>query len=68
MITHWVSYEPKNMGRDYVVTACGRLVPITDYSSRPTCKERPCQTQAARHRIRLSREVGILKDSGATVG
>ena len=53
MITHWVSYDPDQMGRDWVVSACGLLVHITDYSLHPTCRDRRCQLGAARHRIRI---------------
>lgn len=55
-ITHWCSYEPTNMERDWVDATCGARMHIREYSSLPSCKERACQLGAMRHRLRLAKE------------
>lgn len=56
MITHWVDFSAPNIGRDHVITACGKLIGIAYYSQHPTCKDRRCQTEAAKYRIQAARD------------
>jgi hypothetical protein len=53
-MTHWVDYSPRNLGRDHVVTVCGRLVNVSDFSPHPTCPA--CQPAARERAKQLRRE------------
>ena len=55
-VTHFVSYEPRNMGRDYVMSACGVPMHISEYASRPSCPDPRCREAARDHHFRLLRE------------
>jgi hypothetical protein len=55
-LTHFVSYELKNLGTNWVETPCGRIVHITEFSAQPTCRDKRCQIAAARHRLTRARE------------
>lgn len=55
-LTHWVSYDPENMAKDYVMTACGEGSHIKYFSLHPTCQDKRCQRAAMIHRIALLRK------------
>lgn len=55
-ITHFVSYEPKHMDKDWVTSACGQRVHIREFSAEPTCQDRRCKAAALRHKLLLMRE------------
>lgn len=37
-LTHDVSYEPHNMGRDWVTARCGAVILVRFFSTTPTCE------------------------------
>lgn len=51
--THWVSFEPCNLGRDMVRSACERQIPIAQFAELPTCRDKRCREQAINHRAML---------------
>ena len=55
-VTHFVPWTGREMGRDYVLSACGKGMHIKHYSSQPTCQDPRCQTGAKAHRLKLKAE------------
>jgi hypothetical protein len=52
--THWVTYEPHNIGRDLVTAACGERIHITEFSATPTCAS--CRAFRIRERLKKLRD------------
>lgn len=59
LTTHYVDYTPQNMGTDYVVTACGKLIHVTYFSVKPTCRDPRCVAGAAKRRILIARDATV---------